>query len=381
MFGWIYTREADLNMSEIIFGFDLGTGSIGEAVKKENEIIHANSFLLDQDVASIKDQSKRRRIYRTIVARKNREKWLDRVWSDCGLSGKLKGRRHIKKGKDFEVIKGDLKLEKEFGSKNGPVYTSCLLRIHLLQGKKLENWQIYKALRSSFQRRGYDSHVPWKTGNRKENKHYEEAMNSFQKELKEMSSNEKYHYPCYYDAWKMCLWDPNTNQISVKQEHKAQRSRGYVASREIVEKEIYHLLVQASEQVPELKGKEGYILYGDAGQNFKDIYEEGNKDQLEEMRYVYEKKHKGILAQKRPRFDNRILSKCCMIPRYNVCRSKELLAIEATYLLKLKNLVYENSEYKQEKLHLEDIKQLYHQAKEKLKKKIQKNQDEKTLIR
>src|SRR5208283_571604 len=42
-------------------------------------------------------------------------------------------------------------------------YTSCLLRIRLLRGEKLEPWQIYKALYSAIQRRGYDPEIPWKT--------------------------------------------------------------------------------------------------------------------------------------------------------------------------------------------------------------------------
>ena len=44
-------------MSKIVFGFDVGTGSLGEAVRKDNEITHAESMLMDSDVASIKEKS------------------------------------------------------------------------------------------------------------------------------------------------------------------------------------------------------------------------------------------------------------------------------------------------------------------------------------
>lgn len=61
-----------------IFSFDLGTGSIGEAVRKiENntdEIVHAASLLIDSEVASISDAANRRRQKRTRDAHKAREK-------------------------------------------------------------------------------------------------------------------------------------------------------------------------------------------------------------------------------------------------------------------------------------------------------------------
>ena len=56
----------------------------------------------------------------------------------------------------------------------------------------------------------------------------------------------------------------------------------------------------------------------------------------------------GVLGQKIPRFENRIIAKCALIPRLNVCKLREkekgqphpqsLVAVEVAFLMKLKNL-------------------------------------------
>ncbi len=53
--------------------------------------------------------------------------------------------------------KNDDRFKREFAKPDDDeVYNSTLLRIALIQGRKLSEWQIYKALHSAFQRRGYD---------------------------------------------------------------------------------------------------------------------------------------------------------------------------------------------------------------------------------
>ena len=179
------------------------------------------------------------------------------------------------------------------------VYTSCLLRIKLLQGEKLENWQIYKALRSAIQRRGYDKDVPWKTQN-KDSKHYIEKTNKFDEELQEITNKKKFHYPCYYDAYQMNLWNPKQGITAIRidedKNNRAKRARTstHVASRELVEKEVKNLWEQAQKQLVELKDISPMkALYG-----------------KEEKTYQHATTQQGILDQKIPRFDNRMLNKC-----------------------------------------------------------------------
>ena len=161
---------------QTVWSFDLGKGSIGEAVRdiKSNKFLHKASLLIPAEFASTKEAAIRRRMERTRLAHKAREKWLDEVWLAAGLEP-LKTRKVWKnpKTRKWELKQiGDYRMEREFAPQNrkpgrdgAPAddticYTSCLLRIKLLRGEKLEAWQIYKALHSAIQKRGY-GRVPW----------------------------------------------------------------------------------------------------------------------------------------------------------------------------------------------------------------------------
>ena len=69
-------------MPKVTFAFDMGVASLGEAVKEDNEIVHAEALLMDADVASIKEQSDKRRALRVRSAHKARgncrNQWLDK---------------------------------------------------------------------------------------------------------------------------------------------------------------------------------------------------------------------------------------------------------------------------------------------------------------
>lgn len=117
-------------------------------------------------------------------AHERRERWLDAVWTAAGLQplmsravelvdfeirrvrkklhGKARWRNKRVDGRWIQKGEGDPRLEKEFGGQDECIcYTSCLLRIKLLNDEKLESWQLYKALFSAIQKRGYGD-VPWK---------------------------------------------------------------------------------------------------------------------------------------------------------------------------------------------------------------------------
>lgn len=149
-------------MEEKVFAFDVGIGSLGIAVRKGNEILEARSLLIPPEFASITEQRERRRQYRTRIAHKKREEWLKDQCRAAGIEV-LDGRFPGKRKKGIPPRKGDPRLEREFAEPgDDTVYTSCLLRILLLRGEKLEGWQVYKAFHSAIQRRGYDSFIPWK---------------------------------------------------------------------------------------------------------------------------------------------------------------------------------------------------------------------------
>lgn len=343
-----------------IWAFDLGKGSIGEAVWNSDtmKFDHVASLLIPAEFASTKEAASRRRMLRTRQAHKAREAWLDEVWKAAGLVP-LVGRRVEREDGKWQLVRvGDEKLEREFAPQgDSTCYTSCLLRIKLLRGEKLELWQIYKALHSAIQKRGYDPDLAWKT---RENRRTRKAgtdddegetlkrMEEFEKDLVKMSpDNEGCQLPCYYDAWKMGLWDPDRpHELGVKINHEAESTRNRILPRRLVEKEILRLMEAAGNQFPALAGKAWYVLYGPAEKPYASYFQKERQEHG--LREGGKTDWQGVLGQKVPRFDNRIIEKCMLMPRFNVCKirsdekrapgEKGTLPQEVTFLMKLKNM-------------------------------------------
>ena len=348
-----------------IFGFDVGLGSLGLAVRQGDDIVHADSLLIDAEVAKIADQAERRRQQRTRKTHKQREKWWQSVWQEIGKEP-LKGIQLEKRdGAWQKIADADPRLEREFAKEgDDTIYTSCLLRILLLRGEALADWQIYKAIRSAFRRAGYPD-VPWAKGHtdddakKEEEKKEQERTMEFDMALNNIFEDETLRLPCYYDAYQMGLFDPATGEINPQQTSRAKRARGYTASRDLVEKELRALLEEAAKQVPELKNIgpnpqkwQEYILFGPGFEAFNDTNIE------------------GVLDQKVAQFDNRCVNPCSCIPRFKVCRAEELLYFQASFLLKLRNMLVEKDQTNQ-KLTTEEIAEWYEAAEAKRKEYMQ----------
>jgi len=386
-----------MSNSGTIWAFDLGKGSIGEAVRKGNEFLHKASLLIPAEFAETKTAASRRRMWRTRQAHKAREKWLNDVMREAGIEI-LKGRQIGKvdaegkeipedqwkrtKGEWVEIAKGNPWLEREFPAPgDSTCYTSCLLRIKLLRGEKLEPWQVYKALHSAIQRRGHDPDIPWKHREQRKRKSNEpdddeagtqQRMEQFEKDLEAMAPGKpEYHYPCYFDAWRMGLWNPGRpNELKERTDCRAKSRREQIVPRKIVEEEIRKLVEAASKHYPKLNGQARYLLYGpaetayasfDAKLRTKYGLKEGGASDWE-----------GVLGQKIPRFENRILNDCALIPRLHVCRNPspeqykdlpedKLLPAHVTFLMKLKNMRVEEKTpgRKQRGLTAEQIKEIF----------------------
>ena len=417
--------------NQTVWSFDLGKGSIGEAVRdiKSNKFLHKASLLIPAEFASTKEATMRRRMWRTRIAHKAREKWLDEVWIAAGLEP-LQTRQVGKNPKTckWELKQvGDYRMEREFAPQNkkagrdgapadGTIcYTSCLLRIKLLRGEKLEAWQIYKALHSAIQKRGY-GRVPWaareekRSGKTEEEQEkelkkldpdYREAVETWPK-FKHTVGGVEYHLPCYYDAWKMGLWsiaDPEV--LGSRITCQAESTRKVRFDRADVEREIATLAQQATLQLPQLvdsfaKWKsEGwkstdnptdffpvaaktfgeFLVNGPAGEptgeaqnNFSDYLKFRTQSKIHPGSGD---DWMGATAQKTPRFDNRIINTCALIPRLQVCNvtirfdksdskpiPESLLATEVTFLMKLKNTLV-TSYPAQRKLTAEEIRKIF----------------------
>lgn len=340
-------------MKKKVFAFDLGKASIGYCVRDGFNINEANSIIIDKDHAETTSLRDRRRIKRTLDAHKAREEFFNTIWSNVGLK---------------ILDKNDENFKKEFPTKDEDIiYTSCLLRIALLQNKKLEQWQIYKALHNAFQRRGYDVNIAWKSVQTDDDKENIELIKKYtcENDIELINSNE-YKYPCYYDALRLGLWSEEEpqklNKVIPHNNFNKVRTTNYVAPRKLVEKELKQLWLNAQLQLPQLNSISAEeFLYGE----YKIPY--GSCVQKEFKQYRGTKKDwQGVLCQKIPRFDNRIIAKCKLLPKRNVCKANTIENVSFVLLMKLKNLRFTDISGEKLRLNPIHIKQIYENWLEKI---------------
>lgn len=338
-----------------IFAFDLGKASIGYCVREDNEIICANSVIIDKDYGEIASQRDRRRVKRTLEAHSTREKFFIELWNKSGLE---------------PLNKDDKKFTKEFPSKNeDEIYTSCLLRIALLQNKPLKEWQIYKALYNAIQRRGYDPNVKWANNSDDDIKNIDLLKKYTTENNIELINNEEYRYPCYYDAVRLGLWNEENPQVLKKaipfNNNNKVRNTAYVAPRNLVIKELTQLWENAKKQIPNLSQiSTEEFLWG----TYREQY--GSLVNPDFGKYMGRKEDwTGVLGQKIPRFENRIISKCQLLPKRNVCKADTFENVTFCMLMKLKNLRFTNIDGKKYQLRCEDINLIYNNWLEKIKSK------------
>ena len=310
-----------------VIAFDLGKASIGYCVREGFDIKEALSIIIDKDHAEVISNRNRRRVKKTLDAHKERENFFNKIWQNCGLP---------------VLEKEDELFKKEFSCQNdNTIYNSALLRIALLQNKKLDVWQIYKAIHSAIQRRGYDSNLPWANANSKSSDDEENeklALRYTQEDGKELINNDEYKYPCYYDAIRLGLWNElnpdNFNKFIPVNSSVKIRTTGLVSPRNLVEKELTQLWINAQQQLPQLnKVSVEYFLYGE----YETAYGSYSQKEFKQYRGTA-RDWQGVLGQKIPRFDNRIIMKCKLLPKRNVSKAATIENITFTLLMKLKNL-------------------------------------------
>ncbi|MBQ2644237.1 hypothetical protein IJG14_01520 [bacterium] len=289
----------------------------------------AGSVIIHADHSNIDDIRNSRRTRKTLKAHREREKFFNDLWKSVGLQ---------------VLDKDDKRFKIEF-AKNGDntIYNSTLLRIALLQNQELETWQIYKALHNAFQRRGYDINVPWKNTKSKDDEENEAQVKVYtQKEGVELIQDVQYKYPCYYDALLLGLWEektPSTFNRTTKINPEKVRIGGRVAPRSLVIRELTDLWISAQKQIPELRNTSvEKFLYGEYREPYASY---SNPDWQQFMGRIED--WQGVLGQKIPRFNNRIISKCKLLPKRNVCGADTIENITFVLLQKLHNFRYVNS--------------------------------------
>jgi CRISPR-associated endonuclease Csn1 len=401
---------------ETIWAFDLGKSSIGEVVRRGAQFLHKASLLIPADFADTKPAGKRRRMWRTRTAHRERERWLEQIWAAAGLHVLYGRNRDGRTGKWKAGETADRRLEREFAEPGDDTcYTSCLLRIKMLREEKLEEWQIFKALHSAIQRRGYDKTIPWaqkearragkspedlEKEEQKKDRGYLAALNRWSEFKTQVAP--QFSFPCYYDAWRMGLWNPaEPERLRPRTTYRAESTRNVRFDRQDVEAEITRLAKNAAKSLPALAAAFARIESGgweqtDAesgrkkrfpvrAQTFGDFLCHGPAGVAYASFSAKSRKEIGLhtgsaddwmgsLGQKIPRFDNRILDDCVLIPRFHVCKAEirkstvtglplpnTLLSAQVTFLMKLKNTVVADGP-NQRKLRVDEVQKIFKTA-------------------
>lgn len=353
-----------------VWAFDLGKASLGEAVRKADSFLHTASWLIPEKLAQrgpateAGTPANRYRALKTREAHLAREERLREICTAAGIEV-LAAKRTARdpQTKKFRLVQeADEKLTREFPRKGDDTcYTSCLLRIKLLRGEPLASWQVFKALHSAIQRRGYDADLAWKNRTSKTSKSAEDEgdtaklADAFRTRLETLVPGKaEFHLPCYLDAVRMGLWDPaKPDVMRLRIDHLAAPARNrdgvpaLVAPRDLVVAETRQLVEAAAKLFPKLADCAGEILFGPGGKAYASYYPDLRA--AHGLRRGGKGDWAGILGQKVPRFDNRIIGKCALIPRLNACSAEprkladnsfapeSLLAAECTFLMKLKH--------------------------------------------
>lgn len=394
-----------------IWAFDLGITSIGYAVRSQDKVLRpfheVQSLIIHEDYGSTAAARTRRRAYRTRLAHRAREAWLRKVFHEVGLGDAiLEGRAVGKDADGWKLIRhGDYRLEREFPPQPGmetedgapsdergakTVYCGALLRALLIagpdaqravQGRLLDPWQVYKALHSAIQKRGYDPDLRWKRRASKEESSKNnpdddegktgELADAMQRLLDGLPLGRQ--YPCFWECRQMGLWQPgNPEQYHIRQTHHAEatshriierldggiETEPAVFPRRAVESELFALCAAAENLLPELAGKARYIAYGPAEVPYAS-YEATHGDP-ETRKAIVERvgtsirpgkatDWQGVLAQKIPTFENRVPSQCLLVPRFHAAKAiprahadrvveESILPAAYVFLKKLKDL-------------------------------------------
>lgn len=117
--------------SGLIFGFDVGTGSIGYAVRKGSEFLDVGVLICPEDTGDLSGRRGLRRQRRTLRSRKYRRQWFAKELEKLGLPPPQK-------------------------QLDDPI----TLRVRALNGEALQPDELHAALAHLFRRRGY-AKVPW----------------------------------------------------------------------------------------------------------------------------------------------------------------------------------------------------------------------------
>jgi hypothetical protein len=251
-------------LTGLVFGFDVGTGSIGYAVRKGNTFKDVGVLICDSEGSDLRKRRDLRRQRRTLRSKKYRRLWFAKELTKLGLP-------------------------KPGNPPNDPI----TLRVRALSGEPLKPEELHAALTNLFKRRGY-SKVPWanieKVAKESARPKEDEDDEGVKEKVEVIRARLGSKHPCQFLA---------EERVRVGNSPTDKWARKIYWPREVLQKEFEAIAEAQKENFPVLADKAGWLLYGDSQL----------KKKGEETFHVFFKTTKahnpGVMGLRWPRFDNR----------------------------------------------------------------------------
>ncbi len=278
-------------LNGLVFGFDLGTGSIGYAVRRGAEFLDVGVLICDSDIGALDGRNGMRRMRRTLRSRTYRRKWTAQQLERIGLAKP--------QAAFFQKQEGET--HAAFQQRTNPV----ILRCRALAGEKLSPEQLNVAVAHLWKRRGYEPVVPWsKDGKPLEGEDEWKGTVSPGQNNKHFQESECSHPALFLkgqmerrdaaEAWPKGIYDQRRRVW--QRDLLEQEFRAMIAAQPALQKEITVTHLDEGEATVSF---EHWLLYGDGKLRTRHGKEYRWYDKPTEGR------NPGVLGLKWPRFSNR----------------------------------------------------------------------------
>lgn len=266
----------------LVFGFDIGTGSIGWAVRQGSKFLDVGVLICPEDTTQLDGRRSLRRQRRTLRSRKYRRQWFAR---ELALLLGLKLLQRDEETLALPETAWQLKDNEGYVTKRGfeSLLDPVALRVQAVEGRTLCAEELFTALTHLFRRRGY-ADVPWKEGEAgKGDADHSKEVGEIKAKMSHLAEEMKAEHcslPC---------------QLLAKRKKDGRPQRKEVWPRELLETEFRAVVAAQSDRFPSLAERADWLLYGDT-QEIKG-------------HHVYfantGPRNSGVLGLRWPRFENR----------------------------------------------------------------------------
>ncbi len=254
----------DKFLTGLVFGFDVGTGSIGYAVRRGPTFLDVGVLICDSEGSDLSKRRDLRRQRRTLRSKKYRRQWFAQELLKLGLS-----------------------------KPQNPLDDPVSLRLRALNGDKLKPEELFAALTHLFKRRGY-SKVPWANVEKAAKENAKPKADDDEGVIKEKVK-----------AMQAELGDKHPCQLLAERRTEAGKSptenwaRKIYWPREVLQKEFLAIVAAQKKNFPQLTEKAEWLLHGDSQPKTK------SGETFHVFFKTTEARNPGVLGLRWPRFDNR----------------------------------------------------------------------------